>query len=397
MLLYLFQVTLCWGLFALLYALLLRRETFFAANRIYLLATAAAGLLLPLSGHWLSFPQTDAGSLFSELPVVTAGFLEIEEQLAAWSWTKVLKWVYGIGAALAFVRLLWGLSRLAGLITRNRREYRADGAVFVHTDEARLPFSFCHWIFVPNHIEDQPDAREMLAHEQAHVRGRHSIDVILAEILCVAFWFHPLAHWYRLTLRNVHEYLADMAATRSSNRRQYGLVLLRQVQEQIPATLAHHFLQAPLRQRINMLTQKSSRPIHAWKYALTLPIVALFLLAFRQTPETGVFNTLHNKAERLPEFPGGTAALFQFMQTNLNYPEEDRKAGRSGMIGVIFIIGADGAVEQVRTVALKGEPSAAMHAEAAHIVKQMPRWQPAEHRGKKVKCQFTLPVRFALK
>ncbi|MCK6694561.1 MAG: M56 family metallopeptidase [Thermoanaerobaculia bacterium] len=396
MLLYLLQVSLCWGLFALLYALLLRRETFFAANRVYLLTTAAAGLLLPVSGHWLPLPQTDAGQLFSTLPTAAAGFREMEESMAAWWWNDVVEWVYGIGATLALSRLLWGLGRLASLIARNRRELQADRTVMVYTDQARLPFSFFHWIFVSHNLEDQPDFREMLAHEKAHFQGWHSIDVMLLEILCVLFWFHPLAHWYRLSLRNVHEYQADAAATHASNRRQYSMILVRQIQERMPAALAHHFLQAPIRQRINMLTQKSSTPIQAWKYTLALPIVALFLVAFRQTPETGVYDNVYNKCERLPEFPGGMAALLQFMQTNLSYPEEDRKTGRSGMVGVTFVIGTSGKVEQIHTATLKGEPSAAMHLEAARIVKQMPRWLPAEHRGEKVKCQFVLPVRFAL-
>lgn len=394
---YLLQVTLCWGVFALLYALLLRKETFFRANRGYLLATAASGLLLPASGHWLPIPEPDAGLLFATLPAVTAGFQEIGENMASASWINALKWGYGIGSGLTLGRLLWGLGRLAGLIAYNRREDQPDGAVIVYTDQARLPFSFFHWIFVPNGIENRADYREMLAHEAAHVRGRHSLDVILLEILCVAFWFHPLAHWYRLTLRNVHEYLADAAATEGSNRREYGMILLRQIQEQMPAALAHHFLQAPLRQRIHMLTRKNSTPMRAWKYALVLPLLALFLLAFRSIPEAKVYDNVHNKCEQLPEFPGGTAALLQFMQTNLTYPEEDQNAGRSGMVGVIFVVGTDGAVEQIRTATLKGEPSAAMHAEAARIAGQMPRWQPAEHQGKKVKYQFTLPVRFALK
>ena len=404
MLLYLLQVTLCWGLFALLYAFILRKETFFRANRIYLLATAAAGLLLPLSGDWFPLPQNEGESLFVALPDVNAGFREMEAAVATWSWNEALIWIYGIGFSLALARLLRGLSRLAGLIIRNRTEHLPDGTVIVCAGEARLPFSFFHWIFVPNEIENQPDFREMLVHERAHVHGRHSIDVMLMEFLCVALWFHPLAHWFRKSLRNVHEYLADAVATRETNRRQYGRLLLRQAQVVMPVALAHHFLQSPLRQRIAMLTKESSAPACAWKYALVLPLVALFLLAFRQAPvpnpapeyAADTFDAVYKTCDKLPEFPGGMPSLVYFMQDNLTYPEADQRAGRSGLVGVTFVVNTSGEVENIRTAALNGSPSPAMHAEARRIIEQMPRWQPAEHRGQKVKCQFMLPVRFAL-
>lgn len=404
MLLYLLQVTLCWGLFALLYTLLLRKETFFRANRVYLLSTAAAGCLLPLSGAWLPLPQNDVESMAWALPVIAVGFRQMEEAAAAWSWNDILIWVYGSGLAVTLTRLFWGLSRLANLVIRNPKGRLPDGAVLVYTEKTRLPFSFFHWIFVPYHFEDQPGFKNMLHHERAHVLERHSIDVMLMEMLCVVLWFHPLAHWYRKSLRNVHEYLADAAAVQDTNRRQYGHLLLLQAQGNLPA-LAHHFLQSPLRQRIVMLTRENSAPGKVWKYALALPLVALFLLAFRQqTPfpanvpaqAGGNGDTVYKTCDKLPEFPGGMRALIRFMETNLIYPEADQKTGRSGTIGVTFVVGTGGEVEHIQTTTLKGAPSAAMHTEAARIVDQMPRWLPAEHRGKTVKCQFVLPVRFAL-
>lgn len=401
---YLLQVTCCWGLFALFYVCFLKKETFFRANRLYLLGTSAAGLLLPLCGAWFPFPRHDAASLLLALPDVTAGLRQAEQLISGWSWSGALVWIYRIGLTLALARLVWGLSRLASLVMRNPKVKLADGAVLVYAGEAQTPFSFFHWIFVPYHFEDQPGYKNMLYHERAHVQGRHSIDVMLMEMLCVVLWFHPLAHWYRKSLRNVHEYLADAAAVQDTNRRQYGHLLLLQAQGNLPA-LAHHFLQSPLRQRIVMLTRENSAPGKVWKYALVLPLVALLLLAFRQQAAFparvparagGNGDTVYKTCDQLPEFPGGMRALIRFMETNLIYPEADQKAGKSGIVGVTFVVGTGGEVENIQTTTLKGAPSAAMHAEAARIVEQMPRWLPAEHRGKTVKCQFVLPVRFAL-
>lgn len=444
MLIYLLQVTLCWGLFALLYRLSLRKETFFRANRLYLLTTAAAGLLLPLSGRWFQLTQSDAELPGAILPAVTVGLQQMEQAITAWSWSLVLKGIYWLGFALASARLLWGVGCLAGMILRNRSEYLADGSLVIRTEKALLPFSFFRWIFIPQDIENQEDFQNMLAHERAHLRGWHSFDVLWMELLCVVLWFHPLVHWYRKALRNVHEYLADEEASRTTDRKRYGLLLVRQVQGKMPVIFANHFFQSPLKQRIDMLTRRNSAPVNAWKYGLALPLTALFLLMFRYVPALAFTSQLStteqtlnagpgqpadaragfdqramnqtdrgNKSkhtrmasladhpapptDKLAVFPGGHEALIRFMMTHLSYPEEDRKAGRSGMVKVDFVVDQDGRIEQVNAEDNGSGSSAAMLEEAARIIKSMPRWEPAEYRGAKVKCRLSLPIKFKLR
>lgn len=444
MFIYLLQVTLCWGLFALLYRLLLRKETFFRANRLYLLTTAAAGLVLPLSGWWFQVPQSGAVLPMADLPAVTLGLQQMEQAIAGWSWGLVVKGIYWLGFALASARLLWGMGCLAGMILRNRPECLADGSLVIRTEKALLPFSFFRWVFIPQDIDYQEDFQNMLAHERAHVRGWHSLDVLWMELLCVVLWFHPLIHWYRKALRNVHEYLADKAAARSTDRKRYGLLLVRQVQGKMPVVFANHFFQSPLKQRIDMLTRRNSAPANVWKYGLALPLTALFLLVFQYVPALA-FTSKHNAAEertpvaalghpgvtrvgldqrttapadrkktgsyapmagyaghpanladKLPAFPGGQEALIQFMMTHLNYPEEDRKAGRTGQVKVGFVVDKEGKIEQVSAEGNGSDASAAMLEEAARIIKSMPRWEPAEYRGAKVKCRLSIPIKFKL-
>lgn len=408
MLIYLLQVTLCWGLFALLYRLSLRKETFFRANRLYLLTTAAAGLLLPLSGWWFQLPQSDAVLPGAVLPAVAVGLQQMEQAIATWSWGLVLKGIYWLGFALASARLLWGVGCLARMILRNRSEYLADGSLVIRTEKALLPFSFFRWIFIPQDIENQEDFQNMLAHERAHLRGWHSLDVLWMELLCVVLWFHPLAHWYRKALRNVHEYLADAEASRTTDRKRYGLLLVQQVQGKMPVVFANHFFQSPLKQRIDMLTRRNSAPVNAWKYGLALPLTALFLLMFQYVPAIAftskdntterMLNAGHpaNPTDKLPVFPGGHEALIRFMMANLNYPEADRKAGRSGMVKVDFVVDQEGKIEQVNAEDNGSGASAAMLQEAARIIKSMPRWAPAAYRGEKVKCRLSLPIKFKL-
>jgi len=399
MLAYLLNVTICWGLFALLYALLLRRETFFRANRLYLLLAVALGLVLPKAGQWLGLPATLPATLQLELPALTIGLPQTEAVSDAMTG---LWWVYGAGAALAATRVLWGLALLFRMAAAGRRERLPDGSCLVRTSRARMPFSFFHWIFVPEYFADHgDDFDKMMAHERAHVHGGHSADVLLLELLCTVFWFHPLAHWYRRSLRTVHEYLADAEASRRTNPREYGLLLLRQAQPDQALVFANHFFQAPLKQRLLMLTRNASPAIRGWKYSVALPVLTLLVFYFQKNPAPPQVTEpppvyAPDQLDKQPEFPGGIPALITYLSANIHYPEAARRQKTEGTVVVQFVLDETGAVTEPQTARPLGPEFGDMVAEAIRVVQQMPRWLPAETRGRAVRCQLSLPIRFKL-
>ncbi len=396
---YLLQLTLCWGLFALLYAVFLRRETFFHANRAYLLGTVLLGIVLPLAGRLFpAFSAATTGIPF-ELPALAVEWRQAEQTLPPAWWSGVFRWVYAAGAALALLRLLWGLSKLLAIARSGRKQRLPDGMLLIHTDEARMPFSFFHWIFVPDAPDGQEDFHSVLLHERAHVRGWHSADVLLLELLCVVFWFHPLVHWYRKTLRTIHEYSADAAASRHTSRKQYGQLLVRQWQFGQTIAFANHFFQSPLRQRLLMLTRRASPAIRSWKYALALPL-ALALWAFTQgqaSEASGDTPLAHAQLEKMPAFPGGTAALTAYLGAHIRYPDAARKARAEGLVLLQFVVDKGGAVTQVEPLQTGIKPVRQdLVDEAIRVVRHMPAWTPGYKQGRPVSSVFRLPVQFKL-
>jgi TonB family protein len=408
MIVFVLKLTLCWGVFALLYHGLLRGQTFFAANRAYLLGTLFLGLLLASGAFGL--PADVEGLPLLSLPVVTVGMQQAARvadpflQLSLW-WAA-----YVLGAALALLRLVWGLWQLGLLIGTAPVRRMADGVRLLRSPVVRAPFSFFRWIVVPADLpldSPNPDTRLLLAHERAHLRGLHSVDVLLLELLCVVFWFHPLAHWYRRSLRSVHEYLADAAAVRHHDRKQYGLLLIRQSQSGMPVAIVHHFFQSPLKQRITMLMKRHSAPLQALRYGLLLPLTVFFALLFQQVPGTAQ-TTQSQSAENVdkgktyemfdiktpPEFPGGERALMEFLAGNIQYPEADEKAKREGVVVLSFVVAKDGAIRDIKV--LKGI-SADIDREATRVLGIMPKWKPGLNKdGEIVQVRFTIPIRFRL-
>lgn len=95
--------------------------------------------------------------------------------------------------------------------------------------------------------------------------------------------------------------------------------------------------------------------------------------------------------EVMPEYPGGTTALYQFVAKETKYPEEAREQGITGKVLVKFIVGKDGAVDSV-SIMRGAHPL--LDAEATRVVGSMQPWTPGTQDGKPVRVQYVLPITF---
>jgi protein TonB len=104
--------------------------------------------------------------------------------------------------------------------------------------------------------------------------------------------------------------------------------------------------------------------------------------------------TIYNIVEEQPEFPGGTKALFKWIQDNLKYPSISRNNGSQGLAVIAFTVNKDGLVSDVRVA--ESTNDVYLDYEAMRIVKMMPKWSPGTIGGKPVEVSFKMPIRFRL-
>lgn len=97
--------------------------------------------------------------------------------------------------------------------------------------------------------------------------------------------------------------------------------------------------------------------------------------------------------EEQPSFPGGEAALFEYLKKNIVYPTIAKESGIQGTVFVQFVVEPDGSVSNVKVLRGIG---GGCDEEAVRVVKSMPRWNPGKQRGKPVRVYFNLPIRFVL-
>lgn len=97
--------------------------------------------------------------------------------------------------------------------------------------------------------------------------------------------------------------------------------------------------------------------------------------------------------EQMPSFPGGDAALMEYLSKNINYPAVAQENGIQGRVVVSFVVERDGSITDVK-VARSVDPS--LDREASRVVRSMPRWIPGKQNGSSVRVKYTVPVLFRL-
>jgi Zn-dependent protease with chaperone function len=278
---YLLKANLVLALCAAAYYGLLRRLTFFGLNRAYLAGALlfaalypalpvpalapAATLLLPLA-------RTAAVSPVVAGPAGAAGFDWLARGLA----------VYGLGTAALLLRLLGQVLSL-GLVRRRSRPAVVLGQPVRVLAGAGGPFSFGRTIYLSEAtLADAASLPAVLHHEQAHVRQRHTLDALLAQLATALAWPNPAAWLLRRALLDNLEYLADHAALRTGlDRRAYQYDLLRQQVGTVPApALAFHFSFSTLKNRITMLNQPASATRQLGRYLLAAPLLMALALGY---------------------------------------------------------------------------------------------------------------------
>jgi len=447
MLNYIIEVSVCWLGFYLLYYFFLKGETFFKTNRFYLLSTTLLGLIIPL----LEIPYLSASpsaSLMSNyLDPITIGVKSLEysiEEIVVTPMTEtsglsiysLLSIVYWLGVMVFFSRFLFGLFQIGRLYINGSRHVQ-KGYTLVRTQTEHLPFSFFNCLFWSTSFETNgPDEEKILLHELAHIRGVHSLDVILMEFLKITLWCSPLIYFYKKEIQTVHEYLADSEVLQTTAKKPYGQLLLRHAQSGLQLALANHFIHSQLKKRIQMMTKNKSARKALTKYLLAVPVLIVMLLLFSNNEvmaklqdhspaslseaEIGtnpVFINLEGTTdtaiaevfqvvEQMPRFPGceeladessrkncAKKKMLEFIYKNIRYPKSAQKAGVEGTVVIRFIIDREGAI---RNATITRDIGGGCGEEALKTVQLMPNWIPGKQKGKRVNVYFNLPVKFKL-
>lgn len=283
---FLYESGISLSVLSLIYIIFLRKETFFRANRIFLLISVIFSLILPLLHIPVFAPQsnligevrvTPYQNLLETVIVSSQGFSETVET-AVTSSTLIL-YGYLLGILVFLTLFLVRGFQLRRLISRSEVVY-AEKYSLVVVDEQISPFSFLKYIFISRNFRDMPGHQRMLMHELEHVKQGHTWDVLILEVLIIFQWFNPFMWLLRRAIRENHEYLADKAVLAAGIRpAEYKELLLNQFVGG-PYLATSHFNYSLIRNRLRMMTRMESPRIALAKILPGIIIGAILVIIF---------------------------------------------------------------------------------------------------------------------
>lgn len=279
------------GIFYLAYHFLLRKETFFTPNRWFLIAGLFTSILLPFGVYtktvWVdpkprvAYQEIDLDELMMMHDAVATATTEPAVSSISINWFDVTAGIYLAGALFFLIRFIIEIISLRRMLIGNAI-VKESHFLLVDSPAVQSPFSFFNYI-VYNSAALLPDELEsILCHEKVHSRQRHSLDMVISQLFCIAFWFNPLAWMYRKSISQNLEFIADSEAARQiADRQAYQKTLLKITVHPECIAITNHFYQSLIKKRIVMLNKQQSKKRNSWKYAIILPALSAFMLAFQ--------------------------------------------------------------------------------------------------------------------
>ncbi len=422
---YLLQVNLGIILFYALYKLVCTRDTLFNSRRLILMLALILPFIIPLIDirEWMETRDSlvmltnfDYSTTIPEIVVGTAGTEPGNQVFVISEWIKN---IYIAGILALSVRLIVQAISLYLIILRTP-EKTVNGIRIKCMKDKSGPFSFFNWIFLnPDNVKEE-EMSEILTHEMAHVRQKHSIDVIISELVNICCWINPFAWLMKREVRLNLEFLADrkvMDAGFATKSYQYHLLGLTYSHKY---GLSNNFNFSHLKQRIIMMNKKKTNGAGHIKYALfAIPAFALLLAgniscsseatktddvkekAATEKPEVveipaekaDTKDEVFMVVEQMPEFPGGIQELMSFLSKNIKYPASAMAKNVQGRVIVQFVVEKDGTPTEFKVIR-SVDPD--LDAEALRVMKEMPKWKPGMQRGQVVRVKYTVPVTFRI-
>ncbi|MBS1513274.1 MAG: M48 family metalloprotease [Bacteroidetes bacterium] len=285
---YIFKLSLSLVVVYLFYQFVLRRLTFYQQNRWYLLGYTVLSFAIPLINISPVLQQHNwygAGAVNWFPSIYDSGEMITAKDSHSINYTSWLVWIVLVGIVLMAARLLLQFFSFRKML-RKAAPVVADGIRIYHINASIIPFSFGNAVFVNTQLHSEKELQEIISHEFVHVKQKHSIDILWAEILCLLNWYNPFAWLLKKSIRQNLEFIADSNVLENGMDKKSYQYLLLKVMGSHQYSIAAPFNFSSLKQRIAMMNKTKSTKRQLLRLLFVLPATAVLLLAFRSKWET---------------------------------------------------------------------------------------------------------------
>ncbi len=281
---YIIKLSVSLAVVFLFYHFVLQKLTFYNQNRWYLVGYTLLSFFIPFINisSVLEKNNWTTNEVVTWIPVIhTTTLTRLPENSPGGSdllSTVIL--ILAAGMVVMLGRLLLQLLSFQRMM-KKALPVNTEGMNLYQVNENIIPFSFGNSIFINRHLHSEKELEEIIRHEFVHVKQRHSLDIIWAEILCLVNWFNPFAWLLKRSIRQNLEFIADHKVLENSiNRKEYQYLLLKVIGNN-QYSIATQFNFSSLKKRIAMMNKLKSAKANLLRFLFILPLLAVILLSFR--------------------------------------------------------------------------------------------------------------------
>ncbi|MBQ9173723.1 MAG: TonB family protein [Bacteroidales bacterium] len=425
--------------FYLFWRLLLRKETFHRLNRAVLVGTVVLSFILPFIVITVkkSVDAVPSSMTGEDLPAIISpeGNLALVSEGGIPYWQTALILVYITGVVFVLGRILISTLSIRKILRSCSFVKKEDGYNLFICGKDVDPFSWMNNI-VLSEKDSERDSSSIITHEKAHIRNRHSAELLLVDILSSLQWFNPAIWSLRSDLQEIHEYEADEAVLRSgADIKEYQYLLIRKAVSKSGYSVANSFNHSILKNRITMMSKSKSSPGKGLRAAYILPLVCLGLVLQARTvyvpmdKDNEISSTQRGRggflepitvvryAEKsitpsmikhvddqytasqlssdpkwnsLDSEPSCSENFSFWLNQRILYPKD---CLTEGTVIVSFKVGKDG---KVRDAKIEKSVCDELDNMLLSLVNESPRWTPAKMNGKSVEVKMLQPVTFRI-
>ena len=321
---YIIKSAVCLALLYLPFRLWLLKETFFRINRLGLLGITVLAFLLPI----LDFSWSTKDAILPEIAIAEFEGKALETAHFSITWPFIMMGVYVLGCGYFLIRKLWEWIRLNRFIHQGCLWTSYENGIHIHCHARPVsPFSWLNRIVI-SEKDYQENGRVILMHETAHIRCRHSWDMIGLSVIEILQWFNPAVWMLTKDMQDIHEYEADHWVIENGiDAKAYQLSIIEKAIGTSLCSITNNFNRCSVTKRITMMLKKSSHPKACMKYLYVFPLCIMSLVILAHP-------SISNKLKEISNFQVGQFASL----IDMNQEESTYKVPESSMETTLVIV-----------------------------------------------------------
>ncbi|WP_375182145.1 M56 family metallopeptidase [Chryseobacterium sp.] len=292
------KIILCSSLLLTIYYVFLQKEKMYGFNRFYLLFSLVFSCTVP----FISI-QSEAQKPVNRLQKTieaTQQVMDITPKQESFNWMNLIWILYGIVTLIFLIRTIISYLKIKNL--KGEKMLYQNQNILI-TENPVSPFSFWNTIYLgKNYVIDNKIDSRIFLHEKSHLEQRHSIDIIIVEIIKAFTWFNPSVYFYKKAIITNHEFLADESVLKNNFAiKDYQNLILEEIISSQNYNLTHTFNFKNTKKRFIMMNTKKSK-LADLKKVISIPVLLIaFGLFVQKTYATPMEKMIEKTQETISE------------------------------------------------------------------------------------------------